>query len=297
MNHHDENQMLDTEIIQTSSSSIPSISSLISNIQSLPLSSDYSMNQINPTVIDFSLLNHTDESSLNELEINQANSTSIPSISSLINNIQPLPLSNQYHMGMNQSQTLPADYSSFPVDETISEFSCHRKIERKNPPIMSASKNKSFIKANLNHMDCPKMSQNKTNDEHNAAKKSRSVSLQGSDFNSEKYESLANLNSTLDLLVAVSCQINERNNYIKEHKEHEQSLVSGAHISNTHHNMITPNGKVKSADKKVKMQRAKSLPQSAIDIMIEYFDSHSDHPYPSTEDRRKMSIEGKLLSK
>ena len=62
MNHqsnHDEIQIVNAELLQSRSNSIPPISSLISNIQTIPLSVDYNSNTINPSLIDFSLLDQS----------------------------------------------------------------------------------------------------------------------------------------------------------------------------------------------------------------------------------------------
>jgi hypothetical protein len=104
---------------------------------------------------------------------------------------------------------------------------------------------------------------------------------------------LANLNSTLDLLVAVSCQINERNEFDNKkkgsrYKKFVQDDVAKPFPSS--HN----ESKTLKSEKKTKLKGPKSLPESAIEIMIEYFEAHAGHPYPSLEDRKLLALQGKI---
>jgi hypothetical protein len=326
MNHqsnHDEIQIVNAELLQSRSNSIPPISSLISNIQTIPLSVDYNSNTINPSLIDFSLLDQSqhqdhqepdqeiineDDSALSDdlVVINQTSSsssaTSIPSISSLINAIQPTQLTNDY--SINQINPTFTDYENiYPIgDNALSDdFSLSKKLER-NSLHVSTKTNK--IVTSIQNIS--PQNTGSINTDFNLSNTGKSVALKkvkkvhqihANDFNSEKFESLANLNSTLDLLVAVSCQINERNQLKKDTKpiQLENNSVDTKFLDNVQSVLVHDNqieGEVCNDKNKAKLQRAKSLPQSAIDIMIEYFDAHSDHPYPSIEDRRKMSVEG-----
>ena len=325
-NNHDDIQITDAELLQSTPTSIPPISSLISNIQSIPLSVEYNVNTINPTLIDFSLLDHQrhnpgqdelehkgddldssplsdDPVGMNQMTLSSSSSSSsIPSISSLVSSIHSTQLANEYNI--NQiNPTFGVYGNSFQIsDESaiLNDFSLHKKLERKSlQPLSNPSKVTTQIQENSSDAGSTNADCHLSNADRNvAAKKAiKAHSMDASEFNSEKYESLANLNSTLDLLVAVSCQINERNQLKKETK----SYPLENDCSNTNFNVQSESTNQNQnqnlgADKsKAKLQRAKSLPQSAIDIMIEYFDAHSEHPYPSLEDRRKMSVEGMAL--
>jgi len=327
MNHqsnHDEVQIVNAELLQSRSNSIPPISSLISNIQPIPLSADYNSHTINPSLIDFSLLDQSqdqdhhepDQEIINEddsplsdelVVINQASSsssaTSIPSISSLINAIQPTQLTNDYNINQITPTFTDYDANIYPIGDNAltDDYGLNKKLERNslhpstktNKVVTSiqniSPQNTGSINADFNISNTGKSV---------AMKKVKKVhQIHANDFTSEKYESLANLNSTLDLLVAVSCQINERNQLKKDATpiQLESNSVDTKfldNVQNVHVHDSQIEGEGCNDKNKAKLQRAKSLPQSAIDIMIEYFDAHSDHPYPSIEDRRKMSVEG-----
>lgn len=322
MNHqntHHDIQITDAELLQSTTTSIPPISSLINTIQSMPLSLEYNVNTINPTLIDFSLLDPQRQNrdhdelehkgacmdgsllsdypvGMNQLNSSSSSSSSIPSISSLISGIHPAQLTNDYNI--NQINPTFGGYDNpFQNGENssmLNDFSLHKKLERKSIQNMSkTTKDNSPDKGSNNTQ--VEISNTSRNTVAKRAKKTHS--MHENDFNNEKYESLANLNSTLDLLVAVSCQINERNQLNKKETKSYQ-LENGygdtKFIDNSQSDSVNHNQHLSAEKSKTKLQRAKSLPQSAIDIMIEYFDAHSEHPYPSIEDRRKMSLDGML---
>ena len=221
--------------------------------------------------------------------------------------------------GGEQSLINPAliDFSNFPLDDSIvNEFSFQR---RKTPPIStpvqassttssSTSKHKlSSRNSNPNDVEqCQYMPHKKhvlhkrmAKDEDQSTLNNNIKSIQACSspmqmhsngnannaaFTSENMDSMAHLNSTLDLLVAVSCQINETNQLKKE----ANSLVN-----KNNDNVVEQQHSIDNEDTHAKSKRTKSLPQAAIDIMMEYFDAHIEKPYPSIEDRRKMSIQGK----
>ena len=187
-------------------------------------------------------MNHYNELMTDGSDTRRTNTSSIPSISSLISNIQSIqsiPLTNDCG-----SNLINSDFSNYPLDD----FNYQKKVDKKTPSIPIQSKQKqnksrnNDIISSSNDVESQYMPKKHTLLKRMPMDKETFVSkdanknilcsspllLHSNTFTNENIDSMANLNSTLDLLVAVSCQINETNQLKKEEEKRfqESMLIS-----------------------------------------------------------------------